>query len=148
MDISNYALLDSNILVYAADRTSPYYKVSRTLRDKGIKGEVFLCLCPQVLLEFFAIVTDPKRVENPIIPQEAIKEVEKYLIASNILKIYSGQDGFQKLVELVKKYKVQKQEIFDCQLVSIMLINGITKIYTFNSRDFFKFKEIRVLSPH
>ena len=30
MDISNYALLDSNILVYAADKSSPFYKSSKS----------------------------------------------------------------------------------------------------------------------
>jgi len=45
-----------------------------------------LCVCPQVLIEFIAIVTDSKRVKNPISSKEATKEVKKYLIAENILK--------------------------------------------------------------
>ena len=53
MTISDYALLDSNVIVYAADKASPYHKISKSLRDKGVKGEVFLCVCPQVLVEFF-----------------------------------------------------------------------------------------------
>ena len=85
MNISNYALLDSNVLVYAADKKSPFYKPSRVLRSSGIKGEILLCVCPQVLAEFFAIVTDPKRVKNPISSKEAIREVEKYLVVSNAL---------------------------------------------------------------
>ena len=147
MNTSKYILLDSNILVYAADKSSPYYKSSKTLRDKGVKGEVFLCVCPQVLIEFFAIVTDSKRVRNPITPIEAIKEIEKYLIAPHILKIYSSQASFQNLVELIKKYKPKRQAVFDLQLVSTMLNSGINKIYTFNKIHFSKFKEIQVLTP-
>jgi len=147
MTTSDYALLDSNVLVYAADNASPYYKSSKILRDKGIKGEILLCVCPQVLMEFFAVITDSKRVENPIASSEAIKEVEKYLAATYILKIYPHQNSFQKLTELIKKYKVKRQAVFDLQLVSTALTNGINKIYTFNISDFSKFKEINVLVP-
>ena len=148
MNISNHALLDSNILVYAADKNSPFYKYSKDLRNKGITGEIKLCICPQVLTEFFAIVTDSKRVQNPISPKEAIKEIEKYLAVSNILIIYPNQESFQKLIELVKKYKIRKQKIFDLQIIATMLSNGIHKIYTFNTAHFSKIKEIKVLKPN
>ena len=147
MDISNHALLDSNVLVYAADKNSPFYKASKNLRNKGIKGEISLCICPQVLTEFFAIVTDLKRVQNPISSKEAIKEIEKYLLVSNILTIYPNQESFQKLIELVKKYKIKRQKIFDLQIIAAMLSNGIDKIYTFNTAHFSKIKEIKVLKP-
>lgn len=147
MIASNYILLDSNVLVYAADKTSPYYHFSKKLRDKGLKGEELLCVCSQTLTEFIAIVTDLKRVKNPITSEKAIKEVEKYLIAENILKIYPNEVSFQKLIEIAKKYKVKKQEIFDLQLISTMLANGVNKIYTFNVEDFSKIKEIKVLIP-
>lgn len=71
MITSKISLLDTNILVYAADETSPFNEVIRTLRDKGLKGEMSLCVCPQVLNEFFAIVTDSKRVSNPRTQKDA-----------------------------------------------------------------------------
>ncbi len=67
-------LIDTNILVYAADTTSPFHAASKTLRDRGMKGEISLCVTPQVLLEYFAVVTSPKRVTNPIEPEQAIEE--------------------------------------------------------------------------
>jgi len=66
MITSETALLDTNILVYGADETSRFHKSAFALREKGLSGEFSLCICPQVLNEFFAIVTDPKRVSNPI----------------------------------------------------------------------------------
>lgn len=74
-------------MVYAADVSSPFYEVVRTLRDKGLKGEIVLCVCPQVLNEFFAVVTNPRRVTHPIAPQEAMEEVKKYLRSAHILKM-------------------------------------------------------------
>jgi predicted nucleic acid-binding protein len=59
MITSEYALVDTNVLVYAADKTSPFHQPAKILRDKGEVGKTSLCVCPQVLNEFFAVVTDP-----------------------------------------------------------------------------------------
>jgi hypothetical protein len=50
------ALLDTKVLVYAADAGSPFHEAARRLRDRGFLGEVPLVVSPQVLLEFFAVI--------------------------------------------------------------------------------------------
>ncbi|MGA1874777.1 MAG: type II toxin-antitoxin system VapC family toxin [bacterium] len=147
MTTSNIALLDTNILVYAADKSSPFYKASLLLREKGLRGELSFCICPQTLTEFFAIVTDFKRVSKPRTQREALSEIEKYLFSKNILKIYPGPEVVEIMIDLLKKYKITKQKIFDLQLVATMLSNNINHIYTYNSKDFSMFKEITTLSP-
>ena len=42
MITSETCLLDTNILVYAADDTSPFHQDAKALREKGMKGEMFL----------------------------------------------------------------------------------------------------------
>ena len=81
------ALLDTNVLVYAADERSPFHKDSKKIRDDALLGNVEICICPQVLMEFFAILTDSRRVENPREPEEAIEEIEKYISSKNIIKL-------------------------------------------------------------
>ena len=55
------ALVDTNVLVYAADTSSSFHEPSRQLRDRGFRGEVPLVVTPQVLMEFFAVITSPRR---------------------------------------------------------------------------------------
>jgi len=141
------SLLDSNVIVYAADSSSPFHIPSRTLRDKGFNGEISLCVCPQVLKEFFAVITNPKRVTTPITPAEAMAEVENYFRAEKILKIYPGADILARLIILFGKYEVKRQEIFDLQLVATMLSNDIKRLYTYNKEHFLRFTEIEVLTP-
>ena len=88
MTTSETSLLDTNILVYAADETSPFHPAAKAIRKKGLRGEISLCICPQVLTEFFAIVTDSKRVSNPRTQEEAQIEIVKYTHSENFLKIY------------------------------------------------------------
>lgn len=147
MITSELSLLDTNILVYAADETSVYHQDAIILREKGLRGEIPLCICPQVLTEFFAIVTDPRRVNNPRTPAEARSEIKKYIQSKNILKIYPGPDIIKRILDLLTRYEVSKQEIFDLQLVATMLANNVVRIYTYNQDDFSRYPEIEVLSP-
>lgn len=45
----NWAFLDTNILVYAADELSPFHLACKELCNRGRKNELALCLAPQVL---------------------------------------------------------------------------------------------------
>jgi len=147
MITSEYALIDTNVLVYAADKTSPFHQPAKILRNKGVDGKTSLCVCPQVLNEFFAIVTDPKRVGSPRSQEEALLEIEKYHRSGNILKIFPGPDVVEKTLGLLKRYNTTKQGIFDLYLVATMLSNNITRLYTYNQGHFTKFSEIELLSP-
>ncbi len=147
MITSETGLLDTNVLVYAADEASPFHQATSTLREKGLKGEISVCLCPQALNEFFAIVTDPRRVGNPISQKDALLEMEKYFYSKNILKIHPGPEIIERTLDLLAQHEITKQEIFDLQLVATMLSNNVTRLYTYNRDDFVKFKEIEVLAP-
>ena len=67
MTISGLALLDRNILIYSHEALSNIHAQSRPLLSTGITGDLPLCVCPQVLNEFCALVTDPRRVPKMIL---------------------------------------------------------------------------------
>jgi len=41
MTTSETSLLDTNVLVYAADETSPFHPAARAIREKGLRGRNF-----------------------------------------------------------------------------------------------------------
>ena len=59
-------LLDTNILVHAYNKSSPHQKNASGVIKKAMQSEIEAYLAPQILYEFFAIVTNPKRVEHPM----------------------------------------------------------------------------------
>lgn len=69
------ALLDTNVLVYAHDSLRTKHAEARRLCDLGLAGGATLCLAPQNLFEFYAVVTNPERVATPRSAQEALEEV-------------------------------------------------------------------------
>jgi len=147
MTTSELALLDTNILVYAADQASPFHEPSRRLRNQGANGDILVAVSPQILLEFFAVITSPKRVQNPRTKEEAIEEVEKYAQSKHIRKIYPGSDILDRVLTLLKKYEATRQEIFDLHFVATMLSNDMRRLYTYNRDHFTKFTEVEVLTP-
>jgi hypothetical protein len=147
MTTSDAGLLDSNVLIYSHQGLSKFHSSARNLVSKGIRGELLLCITPQVLGEFYAVITSPNRVTSPISPEQARIEVEAYVKAKNILKIYPNEDSLTFTVGLLNMYSVKEQDIFDLQLVATMLSNGVARIYTYNKADFAKYREIEVLSP-
>ncbi len=147
MKTADTILLDTNILVYAADVNSPYQEGAKALRNKGLRGELSLCIAPQIIVEFYAIITDSKRVNNPLDPKKAKREIEKYVNSNNIKKIFSSPRVIDIMMDLLEKHPVSKQKIHDLHLVATMLTNGITRLYTFNSKDFEPYHEIEVLTP-
>ena len=147
MITSETCILDTNILVYAADLDSPYYEKAKKLRDDGLRGNGSLCICPQILCEFYATITDSKRTSAPWSQDKALSEIKKYYLSTNILMIFPNFNIMEIIIDLLGKYDVKRQDIFDLKLVATMISNRIRHIYTFNQQDFAKFKEIDVLSP-
>jgi len=147
MTTSDIGLLDTNVLVYAADEASPFHHAATALRDKGFRGETPVCVCPQVLHEFFAVITDPKRVTNPLGQKDAQKEIEKYFYSKHIVKIFPEPEVMEKMFNLLTRYKVAAQEIFDLRLVATMISNNVSRLYTYNTEDFAQYKEIEVVTP-
>jgi len=70
-------MVDPNIPVYAADQGSTFPEPARRLRDQGEQEAVALAVSPQVLLECFAVSTDPQRVQPARPSQEAWAGVEQ-----------------------------------------------------------------------
>ncbi len=142
------ALLDTTVLVYAAATASSVHERSRQLRHRGFRGEVSLVLTPQVLMEFFAVMTSPRRMRSPRASEEARAEVERYVRADHILTIYPGRTAPAQTLELLHHHpQVTRQEISDLSLVATTLANGVTRISTYNPQHFTRFAGIEVLTP-
>jgi predicted nucleic acid-binding protein len=98
MKTDDSIFLDTNILVYAHQENAPFHNQSKNLRDMALKGELALCISPQVLTEFYSIITNPKRVTHPISSEKAAIEVEKYFVSRRIRKIYPKKKQWRNLL--------------------------------------------------
>ena len=135
--------LNTNVLVYAADASFPLHSVARDVRDRAAAEPRKARLFYSVLLEFLAVVTDSRRVGNPLPPAEAWREVEAYLSVFEVL--YPDEGTFAQLGKLADRYQITRQTIFDALIVAMMIQHGVQGIYTDNRKDSARFDEIEVL---
>ncbi len=144
---NDIALVDTNVLVYSLFRESKYHDASRSLLDLAQNGQKHLCTTPQNLAEFYAVVTNPRRVESPRTSAEALEMVGNYTSMSGLSLLQVPVDVINRWTELAGRHPVSGGAIFDVVLVATMLGNGVHRVYTFNRQDFEIFEEIEVLRP-
>ena len=138
-------VVDTNILVYAVDADAPQHAPSRALLEAGRDGSTTLCVTPQILCEFYSIVTSARRVQNPCSPAEALGAISLLLGFLRVLPV--PMHTVEEIMRLLRRRPVIGADVFDLQIIATMNVNGIPRIYTFNAGDFAGFAEIDVLTP-
>jgi toxin-antitoxin system PIN domain toxin len=144
---STLAIIDTNVLVYAVDSESKHHALSKTLLLQAANPGAGLCVAPQNLAEFYAVVSDRRRVRNPLPPTAAIQAMNDLLTLPGLALLTVPIDVTKRFVELLQRYAVVAQHTFDAYLVATMLGNGVSRIHTFNAADFDPFDELEVLVP-
>ena len=135
--ISSSSLVDSNLLVYSENKDSPFFDSSNDFLTKNFSyGRLFVA--QQNLVEFYAIVTDPKRALNPKTADQATQVIKSW-IKGEIFRIISpSKRSLESLVNLLRIYPAKGQEIFDVYLAATMIDNDIATIYTADTKIFKK----------
>lgn len=125
-------LLDSNILVYAYDRSDQAkHRKARILLEGCFRGERTFAVSIQNLNEFYTIVTT--RIEHPLDKEDALERIKSIL----------DFDGFkilvptpQAILTAIHLNIASGKPYWDCFLASTMLENRVFHIYTENRKDF------------
>lgn len=140
-------LFDANILVHAHTAGSPFHLAAQQLRDQATQGAIEACVSPQVLCEFYSVVTDGRLVKPALTPTQAKKELHTYWHASGFRRIVPRESTITHLVKLLDRDGVKRGDIFDVFLVATMLDHGVRILYTQNVKDFDMYPELQVVNP-
>ncbi len=110
-------------------------------------GKFDACLTAQVIYEFFAVITNPKRVESPMKLDEAVNVCKDFWECFEIEKINPTHNTVMDVMKLAKEMKVSKGKIFDCVLAVTAKDNDVQCIYTENTDDFKKYLFLNASNP-
>jgi len=136
-------LLDTNILLRLAQPHHPSASVAaRALRTLSAANEA-LHIVPQNLVEFWAVITRPA-IANGLgyTTEQAAAEVDALKQLFDLLPELPLYGEWERLVT---RYRVTGKNVHDAHLVAAMVVHGIHSILTFNTQDFLRYAEIRVL---
>ena len=141
--------LDTNILVYAHNSASPLHAqakafVERVMNDQDKDGQYSVCIPAQALMEFLNVITR-QQLENPLSLTQAMQVVQDYL-DTNVAIVYPKLTQLNTLLELLKTVTTRRN-IFDAALAATLKDNGISALYTVNTKDFTGFDFLNVVNP-
>jgi predicted nucleic acid-binding protein len=106
-----------------------------------------LCCTPQVLAEFYSVVTNPRRVTEAKSPEAVLDAIANLIAMPGLTLLPFPLDLVSRWTTLLRQHPVTGRKTFDVQLAATLLANGVRKLYTFNRTDFEPFTEIEVLTP-
>ena len=110
-----------------------------------MSGELDAVVVPQVLMEFYAVVTSPRRVRSPLSPRDGALQVTDW--RRTIAVRYPTAGCLDEWTTLVGRLRRTGQDVHDLFLIAQMQAHGIRDICTVNAGDFAGVKGITVRHP-
>lgn len=144
--IANLALVDSNILIIAHDRSHPRHVQARSLIIDMLSGQLPVALAHQNLLEWYSVITSANRVQAPLTPARA-RSVLADLQQSKIHLLFPQATTLTILATLLKEHPVKDGDIYDLYLAATALSYGISTILTENVKDFRRILGVIAINP-
>jgi len=138
-------LVDTNLLVYAHDLSSPVNVQAKTWLEKMINNHLVV-LSWQNLMEFHAIISDGKRCLRPLTPARAVELMIDYT-QSAIIIYPSAKKKFDLGFQIFRRLKPKGAKIFDCSLAAEVLASNLSLIYTVNTADFKNIPGLKAFNP-
>src|ERR1700676_596990 len=124
-------LLDTNILIHSKQPTSPHYTAITQRLTELVEKKEDLAVCPQVLYEYYVVVTRPQGQNGyGISSEDAMEQINDF---KNIYTFIGDPDSlYIEWETLIYKHKTMGKTAHDTRLVALMQAQAIDQIYTMN----------------
>ncbi len=140
-------VVDTNVLVYAANRDCAEHAAARSALEGWLAGSTPWALTWGIVYEFFRIVTHPKVFRRPLAANEALSFLSP-ILTSDIVSLLVPSERHEALLrETIGEFGSPTGNIFhDLHTAVLMRENGVTEIMTADV-DFRKFSFVTVTNP-
>src|SRR3990172_8933831 len=137
-------LLDTNVLCRMAEQGHPHHAPAESAVSKLRHDRHELCLVPQVLYEYWVVVTRPV-ADNGLgmKTSDADNTIDDWLVLFPLLRDERGV--FSAWRELVRQHDAKGKSAHDARLIAAMKRHNLTHLLTFNIADFQRYKGIELL---
>ena len=134
MPTKTKALVDTNVFVYAYDQSSVYHRRAVTFLSNS---SVDFYTSTKNIAGFFAVLS---KMNEPF-----LKVWQFYQsIRANCVLLFPTRLSLSIFETLLEKYQPKGNRIFDMEVVSIAVANGLPEVATVNVKDFMAGAEITV----
>jgi uncharacterized protein len=138
--------IDTNILVYAVAKTSPWHQAARAVVQQVADGHSPWAIPWPCLHEFLGIVTHPKIYKPPLSPRDAIAQVEHWMESPTLRLLGEGPGYWDHLKPLLLAGNIAGPRVHDARIAAICRAAGVSEIWTAD-RDYSRFTGLPVRNP-
>jgi predicted nucleic acid-binding protein len=89
-----------------------------------------------MLAEFTHVVTDPRRFQKPLTPEEAIAKARFWWSAAEVRQLFPTNESTVLFLDWMQRHQLGRKRILDTQLAATLWTAGVRRIFTSNPADF------------
>jgi hypothetical protein len=140
-------LVDTNILLYAANRDSPEHRRARAFLDTLLTAAAPFYLTWAICYEFLRVSTHGRVFARPLKAGQALGFVASLLAAPNAELLVAGERHLEVLRDVIREIGEPAGNIFhDLATAVLAREHGVGEIATADT-DFHRFRFLKVTDP-
>jgi uncharacterized protein len=138
-------LVDANLLLYAADESSPHHAVVKPWLEERLSGSETFAFTWAVLLAFVRLATNPRVFEAPLNLDEAFDLVDSWLEQPCATVVHATDRHGQLLRELLAPLGTAGNLTSDAHLAALAVEHGAELCSA--DADFTRFARVQWVNP-
>lgn len=128
--------IDTDFLVAVEIRDHQFHASADHLLTQQLKEQHEIGLLPQTLAEFIHVVTDERRMPNPLTLPEATNRAEFWWQAREVVRLYPNAQATTQFLKWLRQHRLGRKRLLDTLLAASLYSNGIHHLITNNTTDF------------
>jgi toxin-antitoxin system PIN domain toxin len=138
--------VDTNVLVYAHRRDSPWHAAAAACMRELAEGTASWALPAPCLHEFLAIVTHERIFSPPTPLPRALEQIAAWLESPTLVVLSETAGYWDVLGRVVERAKITGPRIHDGRVAALCIHHGVRELLTAD-RDFSRFGELNTRNP-
>ncbi|MFN8061224.1 MAG: TA system VapC family ribonuclease toxin [Vicinamibacterales bacterium] len=138
--------VDTNVLVYAHRRDSPWHDAASALLRQLAEGRAAWAIPWPCVHEFLAVVTHPRIYRPPSPLEVALAQVDAWMESPVLVLAAEGPAYWPALRSSAETGRATGPAMHDARVAALCVSHGIRELWTAD-RDFDRFPGVRARNP-
>lgn len=138
--------IDTDFLVAVEIRDHPFHRAADALLQSLLADGHDIAVVPQTLAEFIHMVTDSRRMPQPLGMAEATSRAEHWWQAAEVVRVFPDGQAVSDFLGWLRRHQLGRKRLLDTLLASSFHQAGVKRLITNNERDYVAFGVFELVS--
>lgn len=138
--------LDTNVLVHAEIRTSPFHETALGVLTRLANGRAPWAIPWPCVYECLRVLTHPRVYHPPMPAAAALKDLRAILASPSLVLLAETPRHVDVMADLIGRSGVTGNLVHDAHIAALCLEHGVSELVT-GDRDFARFPDLRTVNP-